>query len=226
MATMSSWRGVWRSIPGTALGRVLSALLVGVGAGWVASRSYGTTIAALLGWNLGGACLCALAWVPIGRSSARDTQHHAAAFDPGRTAVYVAVTLSSAASLFAATVMSRRAGLVLPTEADELLALCLSTVALAWTITHTSFTLRYAHLYYRADHDGIGGLEFPGGAAPCYLDFAYLSFTVGMCFQVSDVAVSNSRLRRTVLLHAVISFTYNTAILAFALNLIFGARSG
>jgi hypothetical protein len=50
--------------------------------------------------------------------------------------------------------------------------------------------LRYAHLYYRDDEEGIGGLEFPCEAAPSYFDFAYFSFTVGMCFQVSDVVVS------------------------------------
>ena len=219
---MSAKRGVLRSIPATAVGRLVAALTVGVVSGLVAGRGHGSTIAALLGWNLGGACLCALAWVPIATSDARETSRHAAAGDPGRTAVYIVVTVSSAASLFAATAMSRRAGLVVAAEADALLALCLSTVALAWAITHTSFTLRYAHLYHRADDEGQGGLAFPGVAPPTYFDFAYFAFTVGMCFQVSDVAVTSPRLRRTVLLHSVIAFTYNTAILAFALNLVFG----
>ena len=62
----------------------------------------------------------------------------------------------------------------------------------------------------------------PGGGRPSYLDFAYLSFTVGMTFQVSDTAVSSSRIRHTVLLHAVLSFVYTTMILAFVLNLVAG----
>jgi uncharacterized membrane protein len=65
-------------------------------------------------------------------------------------------------------------------------------------------------------------VEFPGGARPTYFDFAYLSFTVGMCFQVSDATVSSGQIRRALLLHAILSFAYNTAILAFALNLVFG----
>ena len=92
----------------------------------------------------------------------------------------------------------------------------------SWTLTHTAFTLRYAHLYYGHHDQGGGGAEFPGGERPSYLDFAYLSFTVGMTFQVSDTAVSSSRIRHTVLLHAVLSFVYTTMILAFVLNLVAG----
>ncbi len=87
------------------------------------------------------------------------------------------------------------------------------------------YTLRYAHLYYHDDHEGIGGLEFPGGGRPSYVDFAYLSFTIGMCFQVSDVVVSSRQIRRTVLGHALLSFVYNTAILATAINLAVGVFS-
>ena len=104
-------------------------------------------------------------------------------------------------------------------------ALCLVTVALAWTMTHTAFTFRYAHLYYREDAEGVGGLDFPGELPPTYFDFAYFAFTVGMCFQVSDVCVTSHQIRRSVLLHAIISFAYNSIILAFVLNLVFGVAS-
>jgi uncharacterized membrane protein len=93
-------------------------------------------------------------------------------------------------------------------------------VVVSWTLTHTALTLRYAHLYYREDDEGVGGAEFPGGAPPSYLDFAYLAFTVGMTFQVSDTQVSSRQIRQTVLVHAVLSFVYSTAILAFILNLV------
>ena len=102
------------------------------------------------------------------------------------------------------------------------MALCLLAVTIAWLLTHTSFTFRYAHLYYRADDEGIGGIQFAGDEPPSYFDFAYFAFTIGMCFQVSDVCVSSPQIRRLVLLHAVISFAYNSIILAFVLNLVFG----
>ena len=64
-------------------------------------------------------------------------------------------------------------------------------------------------------------IDFPGGERPDYHDFAYFAFTVGMCFQVSDVQVSSRQIRRTVLHHALLPFAYSTAIIAFVLNLLF-----
>jgi uncharacterized membrane protein len=69
----------------------------------------------------------------------------------------------------------------------------------------------------------VGGITFGGDEAPSYFDFAYFAFTVGMCFQVSDVTVTSCQIRRTVLAHALLAFAYNTVILAFVLNLVFGA---
>ncbi len=182
-------------------------------------------LAALCGWDGGGLALLVLAWLVIEGSDAAATQRHAAADDPGRTAVYALVLLASAASLLSSTALVRKAKLVPGSRGDALVLLCLATVALSWALTHTAFTLRYAHLYYREDDEGVGGLELPGGQRPSYFDFAYLGFTVGMCFQVSDVTVTSPQLRRVLLLHALLSFVYNTAILAFVLNLVFGFAS-
>jgi uncharacterized membrane protein len=193
---------------------VAVALVLGLRFSW--------TVAVLGGWNAGGLTLAALSWSRIVTFDEHRTARRAAADDPGRTAVYALVLLTSAASLLAATVIVRHTTVMPPSETGLMLALCLSTVALSWTVTHTAFTLRYAHLYYREDTEGVGGLEFPGGGAPCYSDFAYFAFTVGMCFQVSDITVSSRQIRSTVLLHAVLSFSYNTTILAFVLNLVFG----
>ena len=100
--------------------------------------------------------------------------------------------------------------------------MCLFAVAAAWALTHTAFALRYAHLFYRDQGDVSGGLEFLGSKSPDYFDFAYFAFTVGMCFQVSDVTVSSSSVRRVVLGHAIPSFAYNTAIIAVTLSLATG----
>jgi uncharacterized membrane protein len=207
--------------PRRAIGRaVLSGVLgAAIAVGLSLRLSWLTSL--LTGWNAGGALLMILQWLRIGSFGPQRTAERAAADDPGRTAVYVLVVLTSAASLLAAIVLVR--GARAPAgEGPLLFALCLSTVVLSWTLTHTAFTLRYAHLYYRDDAEGVGGVEFPGGAAPSYLDFAYLAFTIGMCFQVSDSAVTGRQVRRAVLFHATLSFFYNTAILAFVLNLILG----
>lgn len=179
-------------------------------------------VTVLAGWDTAGLVLLALAWWHIWRLGADETAKRAAGDDPGRTAVYALVLLASGVSLFAATAIAHHAD-TLVLDPNVLVLLCLGTVGLSWALTHTSFTMRYAHLYYRDDDEGRGGLDFPGGAQPTYFDFAYFSFTIGMCFQVSDVTISSGQIRRAVLLHALMSFAYSTVILAFALNLTFGA---
>jgi len=91
-------------------------------------------------------------------------------------------------------------------------------------LIHTSFTLRYAHIFY-GDHETkpnmhAGGLDFPGDALPDYLDFAYFSFVLGMTFQVSDVQITSRRFRRLALLHGMISFVFDTTMIALTINIL------
>ena len=221
-ARVSRARKVARIAPRRAVARTAIALAVGGAIGLALSLRYSTPVAVLGGWNAAGLTLLALAWLIIATADARMTGERAAREDPGRTAVTVLVILASLAGVLAVTVLVRKPEAIAPTQELELVAFCLLTVMVSWTLTHTAFTLRYAHLYYREDKEGVGGAEFPGGARPDYLDFAYLAFTVGMTFQVSDTAVSGKHIRHTVLVHAMLSFLYMTAILAFLLNLVAG----
>jgi uncharacterized membrane protein len=105
--------------------------------------------------------------------------------------------------------------------------LALGTVALSWALLHTVYSLHYAHVYYGDIDPGKQfraekGLEFPGKDEPDYLDFAYFSFVVGMTCQVSDVQVTSKRMRRLTLLHGIISFAFNTVILALLINTLSG----
>jgi len=221
-ASVTRARRVARIAPNTALARSSVALAVGAAAGLALSLRYSTPVAVLGGWDAGGLTLLGLAWLTIATADADTTGRRAAAEDPGRTAVTALVLLASLAGFLAVTALVRSPEAIAPRQEAELIALCLLTVAVSWTLTHTAFTLRYAHLYYREDGHRGGGAEFPGGAPPSYLDFAYLAFTVGMTFQVSDTPVSNPHIRHTVLAHAVLSFVYSTAFLAFVLNLVAG----
>jgi uncharacterized membrane protein len=200
-------------------------ILISAFAGAVAaavSWTHVPPLAVLIGWNTTGIVLLGLTWFAIITADTHETRSRAAADDPGRTLVYVIVLIASAASLFAAFVLLRQANTIARGEGRALVVLCLSTVALAWALTNTAFTMRYARLYYREDSEGVGGVEFPGKQLPSYFDFAYFAFTIGMTFQVSDTCVTSPQIRRAVLMHGVISFVYNTAILAFVLNLVFG----
>lgn len=176
---------------------------------------------ALLAWDLGGLILLGFAAVIILGSDAKETRRRAAAYDPGRRLVGLIVLAASAFSLFAAAVLLRQGRDAPPASRGLHAGLCVATVAISWLITHSAFTLRYAHLYYR-DAEREGGIEFPGDDPPADLDFAYFAFTIGMCFQVSDAEISSPQIRRAALSQALLSFLYNTIILAFALNLIVG----
>jgi uncharacterized membrane protein len=93
----------------------------------------------------------------------------------------------------------------------------LASVILSWALVHTIFTLRYAHLYY----DGPdGGIDFNGSGPPDYADFAYLAFTIGMTFQVSDTALRAAVIRRTALRHGLLSYLFGTGVLATSINVI------
>ncbi|HEX4334515.1 MAG TPA: DUF1345 domain-containing protein [Polyangiaceae bacterium] len=148
------------------------------------------------GWDAGSGLLLVMIWFLILAGDPVATRCRAAAADPGHTVVWVIVLGASALSLFAGAGLMRHAKRIAPEAGTLLVCLSLVAVIAAWFLTHTSFTLRYAHLYYRDDDEGEGGLSFPGDRKPDDFDFAYFAFTVGMCFQVSDVTVSSPQIRR------------------------------
>jgi uncharacterized membrane protein len=207
--------------PHKALLRLLYSVVTGLVVGLL-TWDQGLAFGLLFAWNAAGVVLLGLSWLAIAQSTPAGTRKRAAAEDPGRTLVYVVVLVAASVSLLAAVVLSRQAKTLEPDLAHRMGMLCLMTVAVSWALLNSAFTLRYARLYYRADDEGVGGVDFPGKEDPSYFDFAYFAFTIGMTFQTSDVCVTSHQIRRAVLLHAVISFAYNTAILAFVLNLVFG----
>jgi uncharacterized membrane protein len=114
-------------------------------------------------------------------------------------------------------------GLVIPTPVRVVLAGL--TVLASWLLTHTIFAVHYAHEFYGdadpgPDREDRGGLAFPGDKAPDYWDFLYYAFVVGMTCQVSDVQVTGRRMRRLTLAHGLVSFIFNTVVLALAVNIL------
>ena len=103
------------------------------------------------------------------------------------------------------------------------MTLAILTIVLSWIVVHTTFALHYAHDYYSGTQ--AGGLAFPGDDKPDYWDFVYFSFVVGMTAQVSDVGITSKAIRRTATAHGVISFFFNTALLALTINIAASALS-
>jgi uncharacterized membrane protein len=222
MATPRHPRAFELHDPRRALGRLSIAVALGVATALLVPARFGSALRAIAAWDVAATGMAALAWMLILRASAAETHRRAAADDPGRHAVWGLVILASGFSLLATAVVLRQARAYSPEARDWFVASCALAVVSAWFLTHTAYALRYAHLYYRDDDEGEGGLAFPGQGRPAYLEFAYFSFTIGMCFQVSDVGVSSRQIRRAVLGHSLLSFLYNTAILATAVNLAVG----
>jgi len=146
--------------------------------------------------------------------------------DEGRVAIFIFVLVSTFASMLAITLLliSGNGG-----GEDKALhvVIALLGMMLSWVLVHTLFGIRYAHLYYGDDKNKkpVGGLDFPGKDDPDFIDFAYFSFVLGMTFQVSDVVITSKTMRRNALLHGLISFGYNTVIVALSINTIAGLSS-
>jgi uncharacterized membrane protein len=171
---------------------------------------------ALIGWDIGVALYLILAGHVMATADIDDIRQHAEEQDEGQSAILLLSVAAALASLVAIVreLRPNAAGGAEPQTAHVLLAGV--TILLSWAFIHTIFALHYAHEYY--DVHAPGGLAFPGEHEADYWDFIYFSFVIGMTSQVSDVAVTDKRLRRVVTGHGVLSFIFNVALLALTIN--------
>ena len=157
------------------------------------------------------------------------TRERAGQDDPGRNYVFFLVLLAVVVGLVAAIAIVGHGPKVRNgTELWEAYVLGVIAVATGWFLVHTVYALRYAHLFYyddRLDSTVCGGIRFPGTDHPNDFDFAYFSFTLGTSFAVSDPQVTETRVRREVILHSIISFAYNSLIIGLVINLFAGIFS-
>jgi uncharacterized membrane protein len=192
----------------------LAGVGVGVGFGW--------TYASMVGWDVAALCFVIWVWVVVRRLDPVETQAHATREDPSRTASEAIVVLANLASLAAVGLVVVDAAHAAPTARLWLGLLALLSVAVSWVAVQTLFTLAYAREYYG---NVPGGVEFNSKVPPTYADFAYLAFTMGMTYQVSDTNLTTARFRALVLRHALLSYVFGTVILATTINLVVGLSS-
>jgi uncharacterized membrane protein len=158
-------------------------------------------------------------WATIWRLDAGQTETRAVTEDPGQVIADVMLLSASVISLVTVVIVLIDAGNSTGATKDLLAGLGIVSVVLAWGMVHTVFTLRYARLYYGRPK---GGIEFNQDEPPRYSDFAYLAFTVGMTFQVSDTNLKTEQIRATVLRQGLLSYMFGTVIIATTINLIAG----
>jgi uncharacterized membrane protein len=211
--------GTGRASGATAATRVSMAAIVGVCAGALVALPGRWQIGTLAGWDVAAGVYVAWTWTTIWHRDPTATARLALREDPGRPIADALLLVASVASILAvvlAITAGRTGG---PATRDLHAALAVGSVALSWTVVQTLFTLHYARLYY--SHPA-GGIDFNQDAPPRYSDFAYLAFTVGMTFQVSDTDLQTSALRAAALRQALLSYLLGAVILATTINLVAG----
>lgn len=167
----------------------------------------------LFGWDALIAVYLVLVYTMMLRNDHQHIRRAAAVQDDGRFVILLVTAIGAFASI--AAIVSE---LGAHRGAAEL-TLAITTIALSWAAVHTTFALHYAHDYYRPP---LGGLQFPSGDKEDhadYWDFVYFSFVIGMTAQVSDVGITDKTIRRTATAHGIVSFIYNTALLALTVNI-------
>jgi uncharacterized membrane protein len=184
-------------------------------------------VQAIIVWNVFAWSLTLLAWLRIVLADAKTSVQTARLQDTARFAIFLFVIFAAVASLASVGILIGGAKGLGRKALSEHLLLAGATVVSSWCLIHTVFAMHYAHGYYHDEDEGpafsgAGGLEFPNEKEPDFLDFAYFSFVIGMTCQVSDVQVSSQGMRRLALVHGLLSFVFNTIILALSINLASG----
>ena len=204
------------------MARVALCLAAGATVGAVAASVAPWQVAVLLAWDAVAATFCISLWIALHDADAEATKRHATADDDSRPVADFILIAASLASLLGVSLALLKASGQSGGARWITILVAVVTVALSWLAVHTVFTVRYAHLY------GLegGGIDFNTKEAPDYGDFAYLAFTIGMTYQVSDTNLTSKRIRRTALKHAALSYVFGIAVIATLINVVASLLSG
>jgi uncharacterized membrane protein len=195
--------------------RTFMAMAIGIVAFFLLPGSLRLVTRLLVGWDVFVLFYLVLVYVMILRSGVAYIRRNAVLQDDGRFLILLVTAFGAFASIAAILFELGASNRSVPG-----LTLATITIALSWAAVHTVFALHYAHEYYRGPKPG--GLQFPSGdndEKPDYWDFVYFSFVIGMTAQVSDVGITDKIIRRTATVHGIISFVFNTALVALMVNI-------
>jgi len=182
-------------------------------------------LAVVAGWDAAALTFLVTIWPVILRADAAHAAQLAMREDETRGTAAVLLLAASVASLLGVVLTLDLAGRQGGPLRVLLIGVAVVTVVLSWTVVNTVYTLRYADLHFRSREAGIAFGDPDGQEQPTYRDFAYVAFTIGMCYQVSDTTVGDRRIRGTVLSHALLSYLFGVVIVAGSVNLIAGLLS-
>jgi uncharacterized membrane protein len=194
-------------------------LAVGIPIAVVAGMLIGWGYAPVVGWCAAALTFCFMTWAHVRHRDADQTAEMAARDDPSPTTTDLLLLLANVASLAAVGYVLVQANSAHGSRQALLAALAVASVAISWALIHILYMLRYAVLYYSGS---IGGIDFNQKDPPRFADFAYLAFTLGMTYQVSDTNLQSAQIRAAALRHGLLSFVFGSMILATTVNLVAG----
>jgi uncharacterized membrane protein len=202
----------------TAGTRVLLACATGILAFGFASLLMPWQVASLIGWSAAAAVFITSVWLSVGRMDGEATAAFATREDDSRATADLILISASAASLLGVALTLLKASGESASSRVFISAIGTMSVILSWGAVHIVFMLRYARLYFANG----GGIDFNDEQIPTYLDFAYVAFTIGMTYQVSDTAVTVRDIRSTAFRHALLSYVFGTGVVAMLINVVAG----
>ncbi|MDZ8067386.1 MAG: DUF1345 domain-containing protein [Nostoc sp. DedQUE08] len=178
----------------------------------------------LCAWNSGIDFFLAITWWKMIKANPEKIRRYAESEYEGHLAIFMLVIAAACASVLAIGFLLDKKGLSI-IQLTLHVVLSIMTIIGSWLLVHTMFAVQYAHSYYKyINHNHseeiTRGLDFPHNDYPDYWEFLYYSFVVGMTSQVSDVQTTSPGMRRLTLLHGILSFFFNTTILAMSINII------
>jgi uncharacterized membrane protein len=174
-------------------------------------------VSSLLAWDTAAAIFCAWVWIAVRHADPATTQRIATREDESRPAADAVLIAASVASLLGVGFALLQASSETGASRALTTFVAVSAIALSWLAIQTVYVLRYAHLYYLE-----GGLNFHDERTPDYGDYAYVAFTIGMTYQVSDTDLTEKKIRRTALRQALLSYVFGIAVIAVTINVVAG----
>jgi uncharacterized membrane protein len=198
--------------------RLLICAAIGLAVGLLVALPSTWRIAILAGWDTTAVLLLLTLWPVIWPMDGDQTAAHAVREDPSKPLADLLIIAACLASLLGVLLVVLGGN---DKGANKSLSISMAVVSVlvSWVLVHSNFTTRYARLYY----SGVdGGIDFKSDQMPKYSDFAYVAFTVGMTYQVSDTDIQEQVIRATALRQALVSYVFGAVIIAATINLVAG----
>ena len=202
------------------------AALVGVVLVFALPSRWEWIVRVLVGWNGAIFVLVPLTYVWMRKLDARALRAKYQEEDPTAPVILLVTVISALLSVLGIIALLSTAKQVPSGERAGHFLLACMTIVSSWALVHTMFTIRYADMFYSVLDGDPPPLSFPDTAEPLFWDFVYFAFTIGVACQTADVSTRQTDMRKTVIVHSVMSFVFNLAILGFAINVSAGLLNG